>query len=45
LVPTFFEESAESVVAALLGGQAARLSAKELDRIGRMIAKVRKEST
>ena len=39
LVETFFEGSAESVVAALLGGEGSRLSAEELDRLARLIAK------
>jgi BlaI family penicillinase repressor len=39
LVETFFEGSAESVVAALLGGEGSRLSAAELDRLARLIAK------
>lgn len=45
LVDTFFEGSAENVVAALLGGEAARLSAEELDRIGRIVAKGQKEKS
>jgi len=45
LVDTFFEGSAESVVAALLGGEGARLSQEELDRIGRMVADSRKEKS
>jgi predicted transcriptional regulator len=43
LVETFFEGSIEQTVAALLGGDAARLSEEELDRIARLIAKARKE--
>lgn len=43
LVDTFFEGSTESVVAALLGGQAARLSPQELDRIARIVSESRKE--
>jgi BlaI family transcriptional regulator, penicillinase repressor len=39
LVETFFEGSAERVVAALLGGEGSRLSAEELDRLARLIAK------
>jgi BlaI family penicillinase repressor len=42
LVDTFFEGSIEKVVAALLGGEAARLSQEELDRIGGIIARARK---
>lgn len=45
LVDTFFEGSAESVVAALLGGEAARLSNEELDRIARIVAESRKEKS
>jgi BlaI family transcriptional regulator, penicillinase repressor len=44
LVETFFEGSTEKVVAALLGGEAARSSPEELDRLARLIAKGRKES-
>jgi predicted transcriptional regulator len=43
LVDTFFEGSAESVVAALLGGEAERLSEQELDRIARIVSESRKE--
>lgn len=43
LVETFFEGSAEKVVAALLGGEAARISPEELDRLAKMIAEGRKE--
>lgn len=45
LVDTFFEGSAESVVAALLGGEVARLSDEELDRIARIVAESRKEKS
>jgi predicted transcriptional regulator len=44
LVETFFEGSAEKVVAALLGGEVARISPEELDRLARLIAKGRKDS-
>jgi len=44
LVETFFDGSAEKVVAALLGGQAAQISQEELDRLARLIRKDRKES-
>jgi BlaI family penicillinase repressor len=44
LVDTFFEGSTESVVAALLGGEASRLTDDELKRISARIAKARKES-
>ncbi len=43
VVDTFFDGSAEKVVAALLGGEAARLSPDELDRIVGLVAKARKE--
>ncbi len=43
LVDTFFDGSAEKVVAAVLGGDAARLSDDELDRIAALIARARKE--
>lgn len=44
LVETFFDGSTEKVVAALLGGEAARISPEEFDRISRLISKSRKES-
>ena len=44
LVETFFDGSAESVVAALLGGEASQLSKEKLDRIARMIAQDRREN-
>jgi predicted transcriptional regulator len=44
LVETFFDGSTEKVVAALLGGEVARISPEELDRLARLIAKARKES-
>ena len=43
LVETFFDGSAEKAVAALLGGEAARLSDEELERIADLIDKARKE--
>jgi BlaI family penicillinase repressor len=43
LVETFFDGSAEQVVAAVLGGEGARLSDKELDRIAELVAKAKKE--
>ena len=43
LVETFFDGSAEKAVAALLGGEASRLSEEELERIADLIAKTRKE--
>jgi BlaI family transcriptional regulator, penicillinase repressor len=41
LVDTFFDGSAEKVVAAVLGGEGARLSEEELDRIADLLAKAR----
>lgn len=41
LVDTFFDGSAEKAVAALLGGEASRVSSEELDRIAELIAKAR----
>jgi predicted transcriptional regulator len=43
LVETFFDGSPEKAVAALLGGEGARLSDDQLDRIAEMIDKARKE--
>ena len=43
LVETFFDGSAEQVVAALIGGDAAGLSDEDLDRIEALVAKARKE--
>jgi BlaI family penicillinase repressor len=44
LVETFFDGSTEKVVAALLGGEVARISPEELDRLARLISKGRKET-
>src|ERR1700726_2219370 len=44
LVETFFDGSTEKVVAALLGGEVARISPEELDRLARLISKGRKDS-
>ncbi len=44
IVDTFFDGSAENVVAALLGGEAARLSDDELQRIADLVAKARKDT-
>jgi predicted transcriptional regulator len=41
LVDTFFDGSAEKAVAALLGGEATRVTSEELDRIADLIAKAR----
>lgn len=43
VVETFFDGSAEKAVAALLGGEASRLSDDELRRIADLIAKARKD--
>jgi predicted transcriptional regulator len=43
LVETFFDGSAEKVVAAVLGGEGARLSEEELHRIADLVAKAQKE--
>jgi predicted transcriptional regulator len=43
LVDTFFEGSTEKVVGALLGGEGARLSDGELERIAELVAKAKKE--
>jgi BlaI family penicillinase repressor len=44
LVDTFFDGSAEQVVAAVLGGEAERLSDDDLKRIADLVARARKES-
>jgi BlaI family transcriptional regulator, penicillinase repressor len=43
LVETFFDGSAEQVVAAVLGGEGTRLSEAELNRIAELVAKAKKE--
>lgn len=43
LIDTFFDGSVESVVGALLGGEGARVTERELARIAVMVAKARKE--
>ena len=45
LVETFFDGSAEQVVAAVLGGEASRLSDEDLERISELIEKARKEGS
>ena len=45
VVNTFFDGSAEKTVAALLGGESARLTEDELDRLADLIAKARKEGS
>jgi predicted transcriptional regulator len=44
LVETFFDGSAEKLVAALLGGEISRIHQEELDRLARLVTKERKES-
>jgi predicted transcriptional regulator len=44
VVKTFFNGSAEQAVAALLGGEAARISNEELDRIAGLIAEAKSAS-
>lgn len=43
LVQTFFDGSVENVVGALLGGEGARVTDEELDRIAALVAKARKD--
>ncbi len=45
VVETFFDGSPEKAVAALLGGEATKLSDDELDRIADLIAKAKKEES
>ena len=45
LVETFFDGSAEKTVAALLGGDASKLSEDELKRIAEIVTKARKEGS
>jgi predicted transcriptional regulator len=45
LVDTFFDGSAEKAVAALLGGEGAKVTDEQLDRIAELITKARKEGT
>jgi predicted transcriptional regulator len=45
LVETFFDGSAEQAVAALLGGEASRISDEELDRIADRIAEAKGAAT
>jgi predicted transcriptional regulator len=42
VIETFFDGSAERVVGALLGGEAARITPEELDRIAALVRKARK---
>ena len=43
LMDTFFDGSAERMVATLLDGESARLSDKELERLSRLVSEARKE--
>jgi BlaI family penicillinase repressor len=45
LVETFFDGSAEQVVAAVLGGEGSKISEEELNRIAELVAKARKEGS
>jgi predicted transcriptional regulator len=45
LVETFFDGSAEQVVAAVLGGEASRLSDDDLKRIADLVSKARKDGS
>ena len=45
LVETFFDGSAEQVVAAVLGGEASRLPDEDLERISALIDKARKDGS
>jgi predicted transcriptional regulator len=45
VVDTFFDGSVEKVVAALLGGEAARVSEEELERIRRMVTRAKTEGS
>jgi predicted transcriptional regulator len=44
LVNTFFDGSSEKVVAALLGGEGARLSDEDLERIAELVRNARSQS-
>jgi len=45
LLDTFFDGSTEKAVAALLGGEATRLSEDELERLSQLITKARKDGS
>jgi predicted transcriptional regulator len=45
LVETFFDGSTEKVVSALLGGEGARISEAELERIAELVAKAKKDGS
>src|ERR1700752_2564340 len=44
LIDTFFEGSIENAVAALLGGEASKVTPEELSRLCRLVARNRKEN-
>jgi len=44
LIDTFFEGSIEKAVAALLGGEASKVTPEELSRLSRIVSRSRKES-
>ncbi len=45
LIDTFFEGSTEKAVAALLGGEASKVTPEELERLGNLLARSRKEKS
>ncbi len=45
LVETFFDGSTEKVVSALLGGEGAKISDAELERIAEVVARAKKEGS
>ena len=45
VIETFFDGSPEKAVAALLGGEAAKLTGEQLDRIADLIARSRKDGS
>jgi BlaI family transcriptional regulator, penicillinase repressor len=45
LVDTFFDGSVENVVGALLGGEGARITDDELERIAALVARAKKEGS
>jgi len=45
VIDTFFDGSPEKAMAALLGGEASKLSPEQLDRIAELIQKARKEES
>src|ERR1700691_1736382 len=45
LIDTFFEGSTEKTVAALLGGEASKVTPDELERLGALVARSRKEKS